>query len=102
MKYTLNITSEAVADVEDARSTIAEYSAQSAERFINLIDQSFESLTFMPNRHPLAPEAATHGRDIRQMVVGKYRVLYTVVYQVVNILRVRHGARRPFKPGELN
>jgi addiction module RelE/StbE family toxin len=102
MKYGLNITSEAVADVEDARSTIAESSAQAAERFTDLMDRSFESLTFLPNRHPLAPEAATHGRDIRQMVVGKYRIVYTVVYQVVNVLRVRHGARRPFKPGELN
>lgn len=38
---------------------------------------------------------------IREIVVGNYRVMYTLLQQEVNILIVHHAARRPPKLGEL-
>jgi plasmid stabilization system protein ParE len=55
------------------------------------------SLEFLPELYGFAPEAEAVGRPIRQLVFGKrrnrYRVLYEVRGSVVTILRVRHGAQ---------
>jgi hypothetical protein len=47
------------------------------------------------------PEAQAAGADVRQMMHGVYRILYTVDAGNVTVHGVRHGARRPLDPGEL-
>jgi hypothetical protein len=60
-----------------------------------------ETLQHFPLRHGLAPEAAAVGIEVRQMMHGVYRILYTVDANVVTIHGIRHGARRPLRPDEI-
>ena len=48
----------------------------------------------MPMACGLAPEDDVSGHEIRQLLFGKYRVLFTIEETKVFILTVRHGARR--------
>ena len=102
MTYRIHITAAAVADMEAIHAHVAETSPEAAERAYTLIENAISSLTDFPKRYALAPEAATHEKEVRQMVVGRYRVLFMVIIETVNILRVRHTAQAPLMPGELN
>ena len=46
-----------------------------------------------------SPEQA--GREVRQTFYGVYRILYTIAADTVYVLTVRHGARRPLEPTEI-
>lgn len=74
-----------------------------AERWFAGLLLALERLTRFPRRFAFAPEERVLRRGIRQSIVGRYRVLFTVDDEacVVNVLHVRHGARAPFEPDEL-
>ena|ERR1044071_5947799 len=46
-------------------------------------------LSIVPNGFPLAPEDDEFSEEIRQMVVGRYRVLFTIKKGKVHVLHVR-------------
>jgi toxin ParE1/3/4 len=62
---------------------------------------AIDTLEYYPERHSLAPESEVAATEVRQMLFGVYRVLYEIENDVVNVLTVRHGARRFLEPGEL-
>jgi plasmid stabilization system protein ParE len=92
---------QAVMDAEEARAQIALRDPDYAERWITELDGVFEKLAEFPNRHPLAPESPRVAFAVRQILVGRYRVLFAVRGDSVHIMRIRHSAKRPFKPEEL-
>lgn len=49
----------------------------------------FEQLGVMPKAFPLAPENNEFSEEIRQMIVGRYRVLFTIKGREVHVLHVR-------------
>ena len=102
MNYRVIVTPTAVADANLIYEDIFESSPQAAERIVALIESSADSLSDFPKRYPLAPESQSHSEEIRHMFVGNYRVLYKIRNDTVFVLRVRHAAQRPLKPGELN
>lgn len=52
-----------------------------------------QQLSLMPKGFPLAPEDDEFSEEIRQMVVSRYRVLFTIRKHTVHVLHVR-GAHR--------
>ncbi|WP_217650593.1 type II toxin-antitoxin system RelE/ParE family toxin [Spirulina major] len=70
--------------------------------YVHLL-RKIQSLTTMPNRCSLAPENDKFSQDIRQLIYGKgrnaYRILFTVLDQqnppTVRILPIRHASRPP-------
>jgi plasmid stabilization system protein ParE len=58
-----------------------------------------------PQRWGLAPESDWYPGELRQLLYGKRRGVYRILYEVrgktVYILRVRHGAQAVLEPGEL-
>ncbi len=62
------------------------------------------SLSEMPLAWPIAPENAVYDAEIRQMFVGRYRVIFSVEKQTVRILHVRgafvDSTQRPFEEEE--
>jgi len=60
-----------------------------------------QSLTELPRRCSIAPESETFGIEVRQLMYGDYRILFTIDGDTVRILRFRHGARRPLEPDKL-
>ncbi|HBE21692.1 MAG TPA: hypothetical protein DEG17_09090 [Cyanobacteria bacterium UBA11149] len=57
------------------------------------LQDAIASLQQFPSRCSVAPEAATIGREIRQLWVGKkrtYRILFVVQGDTIAILHIRH------------
>jgi toxin ParE1/3/4 len=61
------------------------------------------SLGELPNRCPVTPEA----KGLRHLLYGNKPHIYRVIYRVVEeekrveVLHIRHGARRTFRSGDL-
>ncbi len=53
-----------------------------------------EQLAIVPKAFPLVPEDDKFLEEIRQMVVGRYRILFTIKGRKVHVLHVR-GAYLP-------
>lgn len=47
-----------------------------------------KQLSLLPKGFPIAPENDEFAEEIRQMVVGRYRVLYTIRKRKVHVLHV--------------
>ncbi len=61
--------------------------------------KEIDTLKTMPERCPYAPENGLWGNEeLRQLLFqqypSKYRIIYTVQKNKVQILNIRHGARR--------
>lgn len=48
-----------------------------------------KQLTLFPRGFPLAPESEDFSEEIRQMIVGRYRVLFTIKKHKVHVLHLR-------------
>ena len=46
-------------------------------------------LSIVPKGFPLAPENEEFSEEIRQMIVGRYRVLFTIRKDKVHVLHIR-------------
>src|SRR5438132_1142432 len=68
------------------------------------LQKAIESLSEWPTRYALAYENDAFTVEVRQLVYGKdrnaYRILYTVRKDRVYVLHVRHAARAPMKLDE--
>ena len=60
--------------------------------------QAAQALEQFPHRCPLAPESGA-ALEIRQLLYGRYRVLFTIARDTVYILHIRHSARQPLTAG---
>lgn len=57
----------------------------------------FKQLGVVPKAFPLAPENDEFSEEIRQMIVGRYRVLFTIRGRKVHVLHVRGAYARAFE-----
>ncbi len=98
MTYRVVIEPPAEAELEEAYRWIAREAPQAAARWYNGLVEAINSLASLPERCPLAPETDAFDEDIRQLLYGKrrykYRILFTIVGRRVHVLHIRHGARR--------
>jgi plasmid stabilization system protein ParE len=61
-----------------------------AQRWVRELRTSVSrQLSLVPRGFPLAPENGEFAEEIRQMIVGRYRVLFTVKKSKVHVLHVR-------------
>ena len=102
MKYRVEITAEAEAEIKEAYLWIFRDSPANAARWRRGLLEAVRSLSQQPTRCPLAPESAFFKQDIRQLLYGKhggvYRVLFVIEEKSVSILHVRHAAREFLQP----
>jgi plasmid stabilization system protein ParE len=97
-RYRIDVTEPANGEIEEIEDWIAAESPVAAERWAAGLFEVLRSLDTMPARCPLAPEDQDHSEEIRQLIYGRYRVLFTIRPDRVEILHVRHGARLPLQP----
>jgi len=96
--YRVEPTDKALVDAGEAYFWISERSEKAALSWYEGLLTAFRSLEQNPRRCPLAPESAFFEQEIRQLIDGKYRILFTVQGATVFVLRVRHVAREYLKP----
>ena len=97
MSYTIDIVSRARTDIRSVVNWRSQQSASSAARWHAGLLNAIRSLCDNPERCPLADEAADLGMELRELLYGRrrniYRILFTIEEQTVNVLRVRHAAQ---------
>lgn len=98
MSFSVNTRPKAMADVRRITGRIsATVSPSSAAKWHDELLQKILTLAEDPRVWPEADEAANLGRDLRMMPYGrgrhKYRVLFTIDGDIVNVLRVLHAAQ---------
>jgi plasmid stabilization system protein ParE len=106
MTYRVITQPTAEAEVEDAYRWLHHQSSGAAVRWYRGLREAIESLESNPQRCPIAPESAFFGEEIRQLLYGKrrgvYRILFTVEEDVVSVLFVRHSARQVLRPEQID
>lgn len=98
MKYQVRLTDKAEADVDAVLAWFAEQQAlEAGSRWFARLMVAIDTLESMPERCPLLAEAGDIGLEIRELLIGKRRGVYRVLFQIqektVFVLRVWHGAR---------
>jgi toxin ParE1/3/4 len=86
----LHFSRRAEIDLDEIGSFIARDNPPRAVSFVQELTLQCRSLLDFPKSHPLRPDL---GRDVRAAIHGKYLILYVVREEMVEILRVVHGAR---------
>lgn len=103
MAYLVRITLRAERDLDAIYAAIDAQHSKAAFRWLNGLERALYSLEKNPARCPVTPENAR----LRHLLYGKKPHVYRVIYrfreeqQEVEILHIRHGARRAFKAGDL-
>jgi plasmid stabilization system protein ParE len=97
-QYLVDFTRAAEREIEQIKEWIAVDSLEASGRWVDGLLAVVDRLERMPFRCPLAPENESHAEEIRQMIYGVYRILFTILPGRVVILHVRHGARLPLRP----
>jgi toxin ParE1/3/4 len=84
-------TGAARADLKTIRAYIARDSPENAKRFIARIRTAIARLKSFPESGSVVEE--WRQADIRQLIVGNYRIIYYLVGGEVQVQRVFHAAR---------
>lgn len=100
VEYAIHLQPRAEADIEEIYLFLREHAPDYADDWILAFEKSLQGLKTFPEKFPLAPEErfGVFDRVVRQLFHGrgfwKYRVLFFVEGTTVQIVHVRHGARR--------
>jgi plasmid stabilization system protein ParE len=107
VKYHVQITAKALRDVEGVLLWFHDqHASASAGRWHSQLMARIDTLERQPGRCRLAAEADELGFELRELLFGKrrgvYRILFVIDGRTVNILHIRHAARRPVSPSDLH
>ena len=103
MTYRVEISSVAEAEADGAFLQLSQLmSPERARQWYQGLLSAIESLSEMPKRCPLARENKYFSKEIRQVMYGKsrnsYRIIFTIVegskVSTVRILHIRHAAQQ--------
>jgi plasmid stabilization system protein ParE len=103
--HTNLISPKAFDEIEEVIDILCSYSGDVARSWYAKLVDHLKSLTWSPERFPLAPEDDWYRTGIRQVVFGKRRSVTRILFRVdgnlVRILRVRYGQRDVLPLGDL-
>lgn len=103
MAYLVNIAARAERDLVLIFDAINAERSDAALRWYRGLKEAILSLEIQPNRCPETPENA----KLRHLLYGDKPHIYRVIFRVtdksnqVNVVHIRHGARKRFKPSEV-
>jgi plasmid stabilization system protein ParE len=93
MEYAVQVEDGVREDVLEIARWIARDSPGDAARWMERVWKSIRSLCLFPERCPIARDLGPLGFEIRHLVVGDYRIFFTIHPDRVLVLHVRHAAR---------
>lgn len=90
------ILRRAAREIAVNRAWLAERAPAAADRWRDSLLRAIDTLAEDPARHPLAPEAAFYDGELREVLHGRRRTVYRVLFEAtddtVYIVRVRHSS----------
>lgn len=78
-------------EIEHYVDFIAQDNVEAALKWFQKLETRIYSLDQNPKRCPVAFESRFHEYEIRNLVIGNYRVLFRVEGKTVQILHLKHG-----------
>lgn len=102
-EYSFDFAPRALRDIDDAMAWLTEEASREvAERWAHTLYEKILTLAIFPERCPVAVESAVFDEEVRQLLLGKgrsqYRVLYSVRGRVVRVETIRRSARDQLEP----
>jgi plasmid stabilization system protein ParE len=90
-RYAVVFEESAQADVRESYEWgCRAWGKQEAQQWVRQLRTAVsKQLAVVPKGFPLAPEDDEFSEEIRQMVVGRYRVLFMIRERIVHVLHVR-------------
>jgi plasmid stabilization system protein ParE len=90
-KFGIRYNPEALSDLSDSFEWGVQFwGAEAARKWYNEVDVLIESrLSSMPGSCPLAPENDDLDIEVRQLILGRYRILFTIEDDLVRVLYIR-------------
>ena len=82
-------TDEALENLGEIEAFIGRDNPQKAESFVNHLIEQGESISHNPHMGRMVPEISNP--EIRELIIRKYRIVYRVHYQKIEILTVFEG-----------
>jgi plasmid stabilization system protein ParE len=103
MTYRIELSANAKADIRDATRWLREQASPTVvDRWLSGLNRTLKTLRSRPSSHPLAAENDKFPEEIREMLYGKRRIKYRIVFTIrgdtVVVLYIRHGARDEIEP----
>ena len=100
MAFRVELSNRAQADITAIYDWLRSQPAGDAgERWFAALREAISSLSSLPLRCPVAPESRESPVEVHQLLYGRkphvYRILFAVEGDVVRVLHLRHGRRRP-------
>jgi plasmid stabilization system protein ParE len=108
MEFRVKLSRAVAQDTEEALQWLREKAPERATPWISGLMDAALSLEHNPKRCPQAAESHELGISIRQLLHGKKRGVYRILYlvrpddQIVLIVRIRHASRDRLTREELN
>ena len=91
------MSATAEAELGEARRHLAEHAPDYVKVWLANMRRAVLSLQDMPQRCSPAPERELFEMELRQLLEGSYRILFTISGQTVRVLHIRHSARAPLE-----
>jgi plasmid stabilization system protein ParE len=102
MSYEIDISDVAEMEIDDTFIYLVGRSPDYVEKWRSELERQIETLREFPRRCPLVRDARHIHPEVRQLLVGKYRVLFVILdadgdgeEDTVRIIHVRHTAQQP-------
>ncbi len=92
-RYRVEITRAAERDAISIYEYIERKSPQRAAKWFAEIERQMRTLSQLPTRCPIIPEADEIGAEYRHLIWGNYRTIFRIEGNIVYVLRVIHGAQ---------
>lgn len=101
MRYRVELSARAEADVKEAYDYIASHGPADPDDWKHGLEQKLTTLEHFPEACGFAPENDFSQAEIRQTLHGPFRIVFTIRDQNVYVITVRHGARRFLRTGDI-
>lgn len=91
MKCRVSFNHEAIGDIEGSYEWgVKNWGEEQAIRWVqDLYDSVYSRLSILPLGCPIAPESASSDFEIRQLLLNRYRVLFTIQEDEVRVIHLR-------------
>ena len=95
MRYRVELSSRATHELHEARDYLTENAPHYVSTWLANMRRAVRSLRDMPERCAFAPERDLFELELRQLLEGSYRIIFTIEGHTVRVLHIRHSARAP-------
>lgn len=99
INYQVNITNEALKDLNDIYNYIAYelYSIDSAQKTFEHLSQKILSLNYFPYRYPIFKKNFKSNIDLRKITINHYSIIYYIRKREVMILNILYSKQNYYK-----